>query len=49
MIVSLLDSVIKNIATSLAQSVKTDCHTPFSEVVSAMKSTVNRTKSNDLE
>ena len=46
-IVSLLDSVIKNIATSPVQSGKSDCHTPFSEVVNAMKTTVTRTKSDD--
>lgn len=48
-IVSLLDSVIKNIATSPVQSVKVDCHTPFSEVVNAMKTTVTKTKSEDLD
>lgn len=47
-IVSLLDSVIKNIATSPVQSVKSDCHTPFSEVVNAMKTTVTRTKSDEV-
>ncbi len=48
-IVSLLDSVIKNIATSPVQAVKSDCHTPFSEVVNAMKTTVTRTKSDDVD
>jgi len=37
LIVSLLDSVIKNIATSPVQAVKQDCHTPFAEVANVMK------------
>lgn len=41
LLVSLLDSVIRNIATSPVQSVKTDCHTPFSEVFNAIKSTAD--------
>nr|DAE91052.1 MAG TPA: chromosome segregation ATPase [Caudoviricetes sp.] len=38
LLVSLLDSVIRNIATSPVQSVKADCHTPFSEVFNSLKS-----------
>ena len=37
LLITLLDSVIKNIATSPIQCVKSDCHTPFSEVLGAMK------------
>ena len=40
-IVSLLDSVIKNIATSPVKSVKPDCHTPFTEVFGSLKEVVN--------
>lgn len=39
--------MIKNIVTSPVQSVKPDCHTSFSEVVNAMKTTVTRTKSDE--
>ena len=35
--VALLDSVIKNIATSPVKSVKPDCHTPFTEVFGSLK------------
>lgn len=35
--VSLLDSIIKNIATSPVKSVKTDCYTPFTEVFGSFK------------
>lgn len=38
LLVSLLDSVIRNIATSPVQSVKADCHTPFGEVFNSLKS-----------
>lgn len=44
-IVSLLDSVIKNIATSPVKSVKPDCHTPFTEVFGSLKEVVNIQKS----
>lgn len=40
-IVSLLDSVIKNIATSPVKSVKPDCHTPFTEVFGSLKEVIN--------
>lgn len=33
----LLGSVINNISTSPVQSVKSDCHTPFSEILNAAK------------
>ena len=36
----LLDSVIKNIATSSVQTVKFDSHIPFSELIGAIKSNV---------
>lgn len=36
----LLDSVIKNIATSPVQTVKFDSHIPFSELIGAIKSNV---------
>ena len=36
----LLESVIKNIATSPVQSVKIDAHIPFSELINAVKSSV---------
>lgn len=39
-LLALLDSVIKNIAHSPVQSVKQDVHTPFSEVVKAVKDVV---------
>lgn len=35
--ISLLDSIIKNIAQSPVQSVRRDCHTPFTEVFNAVK------------
>ena len=35
--ISLLDSIIKNIAQSPVQNVKRDCHTPFTEVFNAVK------------
>ncbi len=38
LLVSLLDSVIRNISTSPVQSVKADCHTPFGEVFNSLKS-----------
>lgn len=38
LLVSLLDSVIRNISTSPVQSVKSDCHTPFGEVFNSLKS-----------
>lgn len=37
LLVALLDSVIRNISTSPVQSVKSDCHTPFSEVLNSAK------------
>jgi hypothetical protein len=40
----LLGSVINNIATSPVQSVKSDCHTPFSEVLSAAKEVIKQPK-----
>ena len=43
-IVALLDSVIKNIATSPVKSVKPDCHTPFTEVFGSLKEAVNTVK-----
>lgn len=43
-IVSLLDSVIKNIATSPVKSVKPDCHTPFTEVFNSIRGTVDVVK-----
>ena len=36
-LVALLDSVIKNVATSPVKSVKPDCHTPFTEVFGSFK------------
>lgn len=39
-LLALLDSVIKNIAHSPVQSVKQDVHTPFSEVLKAVKDVV---------
>lgn len=43
-IVALLDSVIKNVATSPVKSVKPDCHTPFTEVFGSLKEAVNTVK-----
>ena len=43
-LVALLDSVIKNIATSPVKSVKPDCHTPFTEVFGSLKEAVNTVK-----
>lgn len=40
----LLGSVINNIATSPVQSVKSDCHTPFSEILSAAKEVIKQPK-----
>lgn len=37
LLVALLDSVIRNISSSPVQSVKADCHTPFSEVLNSAK------------
>ena len=48
--ISLLDSIIKNIAQSPVQSVKRDCHTPFTEVFNAVKDAgkaCNGVKDND--
>lgn len=39
LVVKLLDSVIKNIATSPVVVVKADCHTPFAEIFTAIKNT----------
>lgn len=41
LLVALLDSVIKNIATSPVQAVKSDCHTPFTEVLGSLKGSIN--------
>lgn len=35
--IALLDAVIKNVAQSPATKVQKDCHTPFTEIVSALK------------
>ena len=43
-IVSLLDAVIKNIATSPVKSVKPDCHTPFTEVFNSIRGTIDVVK-----
>ncbi len=43
-LVALLDSVIKNIATSPVKSVKPDCHTPFTEVFGSLKEAVSTVK-----
>lgn len=48
LLVALLDSVIRNISSSPVQSVKSDCHTPFSEVLNSAKNAadfVNKDKS----
>ena len=48
--ISWLDSIIKNIAQSPVQSVKRDCHTPFTEVFNALKDAgkaCNGVKDND--
>ena len=45
--VSLLDSVIKNIATSPVKSVKPDCHTPFTEVFGSLKDIIKTTDKKD--
>lgn len=42
--VSLLDAVIRNIATSPVKSVKPDCHTPFTEVFNSIRGTVDVVK-----
>lgn len=44
LLVTLLDSVIKNIANSPVQSVRQDVHTPFSEVFNAVKETIKKDK-----
>ena len=46
-IVSLLDSVIKNIATSPVKSVKPDCHTPFTEVFGSLKDVMKHTENKE--
>lgn len=46
-IVSLLDSVIKNVATSPVKSVKPDCHTPFTEVFGSFKDIIKPTDKKD--
>lgn len=46
LLITLLDAVIKNIATSPVQSVKMDCHTPFSEVFGSIKDVVKNEKGN---
>lgn len=46
LLVSLLDSVIKNIATSPVQAVKQDCHTPFAEVANVMKMSFGKDDNN---
>lgn len=43
-LVALLDSVIKNIATSPVKSVKPDCHTPFTKVFNSIRGTVDVVK-----
>ena len=43
-LVALLDSVIRNIASSPVQSVKQDVHTPFSEMLKVVKDTVDNSK-----
>lgn len=48
-IVSLLDSVIKNIATSPVKSVKPDCHTPFTEVFGSLRGIVQTIEDNDIK
>lgn len=45
--VSLLDSVIKNIATSPVKAVKPDCHTPFTEVFDSFKDIIKPTDKKD--
>ena len=46
-IISLLDSVIKNIATSPVKSVKPDCHTPFTEVFGSLKDVMKHTENKE--
>lgn len=46
-LVALLDSVIKNIASSPVQCVKQDVHTPFSEVCKMVKETLDKKNPND--
>lgn len=48
-LVALLDSVIKNIASSPVQSVKQDVHTPFSEVFKAAKDALDKKNMDDLK
>lgn len=46
-LVALLDSVIKNVATSPVKSVKPDCHTPFTEVFGSFKDIIKPTDKKD--
>ena len=46
-IISLLDSVIKNIATSPVKSVKPDCHTPFTEIFGSLKDVMKHTENKE--
>lgn len=46
-IISLLDSVIKNIATSPIKSVKPDCHTPFTEIFGSLKDVMKHTENKE--
>lgn len=48
-LVALLDSVIKNIASSPVQSVKQDVHTPFSEVCKVAKDALDKNNMDDLK
>lgn len=47
-LVALLDSVIKNVATSPVKSVKPDCHTPFTEVFSSIRGAAKTIEDDDI-
>ena len=49
LLASLLDAVIKNIATSPVQSVKSDCHTPFTEALKAFEHLPSGIKKGDIK
>lgn len=47
LLVTLLDSVIKNISRSPVQSIKSDCYTPLAEMANALKLTFGKQNTNN--
>ncbi len=47
LLISLLDAVIKNIATSPVQSVKSDCHTPIAELMKVLEPMARKVKNDE--